>query len=70
MKQILSTIPANYDSSSILISVLYLVRIITWPCNSVKHYHRGRPYVYSPTIIIQCFIARIWLRLDSNRSLH
>jgi hypothetical protein len=26
--------------------------------------------VYSPTIIIQCFIVRIWFRLDSNRSLH
>lgn len=72
MKQILSTRPVPNNPSSILISILYLVRIVTWPCNSVKHYHgkRGRPYVYSPTIIIQCFIIRIWFRLDSNRSLH
>lgn len=49
---------------------MYLIRIIAWPCNSVKHHHRGRPYVYSPTTIIQCFIVRIWFRLDSNRSLH
>ena len=26
--------------------------------------------MYSPTIIIRCFIVRIWFRLDSNRSLH
>jgi hypothetical protein len=26
--------------------------------------------VYSPTIILRCFIVRIWFRLDSNRSLH
>jgi hypothetical protein len=61
---------AYYNSSSILISILYLVGIISWPCNSVRYYHRGRPYVYSPTIIIRCFIVRIWFRLDSNRSLH
>jgi hypothetical protein len=35
-----------------------------------RMFHRGRPYVYSPTIIIRCFIVRIWFRLDSNRSLH
>ncbi len=71
MKQIQSTRPIDYSSSSVLISILYLVGIITWPCNSVKHHHsRGRPYVYPPTIIIRCFIVRIWFRLDSNRSLH
>ena len=69
-KQITSTRPATENISSILISILYLVGIIAWPCNSVKHCHRGRPYVYSPTVIIQCFIFRIWFRLDSNRSLH
>ncbi|MFI5406979.1 MAG: hypothetical protein ACHQ1D_10765 [Nitrososphaerales archaeon] len=70
MKQILSTRPAYYNSSSILISILYLVGIIAWPCNSVKYYHRGRPYIYPSTVIIRCFIVRIWFRLDSNRSLH
>ena len=29
-----------------------------------------RPYVYPPTVILRCFIVRIWLRLDSNRALH
>jgi hypothetical protein len=28
------------------------------------------PYVYDPTVILRCFVVRIWLRLDSNRALH
>src|SRR6476659_1962936 len=31
---------------------------------------RGRPYVYPPTVILRCFIVRIWFRLDSNNRLH
>ncbi|HXT85161.1 MAG TPA: hypothetical protein VN704_12675 [Verrucomicrobiae bacterium] len=31
---------------------------------------RGRPYVYSPTVILRCFIVRLWFRLDSNNGLH
>jgi hypothetical protein len=31
---------------------------------------RGRPYVYSPTVILRCFIVRLWFRLDSNNALH
>jgi hypothetical protein len=31
---------------------------------------RGRPYVYSPTVILRCFIARIWFKIDSNNALH
>jgi len=31
---------------------------------------RGRPYVYHPTLILRCFVVRMWLRLDSNRALH
>ncbi len=37
---------------------------------TIKKRKRGRPYVYSSTIILRCFIVRIWFRLDSNRSLH
>ncbi|CAN5875218.1 hypothetical protein BH23THE1_BH23THE1_35250 [soil metagenome] len=72
-RQILPIRPANYNKSAILISILYLVGLIDWSSgNSVKSHHRrrGRPYVYSPTIILRCFIVRIWFRLDSNRSLH
>ena len=45
---------------------MYLIGLIHWPHNK----KRGRPYVYSPTVILRCFIVRIWFRLDSNRSLH
>ena len=31
---------------------------------------RGRPYVYLPTVILRCFIVRLWFRLDSNNALH
>ncbi len=32
---------------------------------------RGRPFVYSAsTVILRCFIVRIWFRIDSNNALH
>ena len=54
-------------SESILISILYLIGLISWPKSHMKR--RGRPYVYPPTVILRCFVVRIWLRLDSNRAL-
>jgi hypothetical protein len=36
----------------------------------MKRKRRGRPYVYSPTVILRCFIVRLWFRLDSNNALH
>ena len=78
-QQILSKRLASYNSSSILISILYLVGIIDWSSCNVKsgrrrrrrrRRRRGRPYVYSPIVILRCFIVRIWFRLDSNRSLY
>jgi hypothetical protein len=45
-----------------------LIGIIPWPESQRKR--RGRPYVYSPTVILRCFVVRIWMRLDSNRALH
>ena len=57
-------------STSILISILYLIGLIRWPHNSRGGIGRGRPYVYSPTVILRCFVVRIWFRLDSNRALH
>jgi Transposase DDE domain len=45
-----------------------LVGLIRWPHNNKLRL--GRPYVYSPTVILRCFIVRIWFRLDSNRALH
>jgi hypothetical protein len=46
-----------------------MIRLVSWPKSQHKK-RRGRPYVYSPTVILRCFVVRIWLRLDSNRSLH
>ena len=45
-----------------------MVGLICWPHNNKSR--PGRPYVYSPTVILRCFIVRIWFRLDSNRALH
>ena len=43
-----------------------------WPTFFVqdKRRRRGRPYVYSPTVILRCFIVRIWFKIDSNNTLH
>ena len=46
-----------------------MVGLIRWPRDH-KPPTTGRPYVYSPTVILRCFIVRIWFRLDSNRALH
>ena len=37
----------------------------------IKGRRRGsRPSVYSPTVILRCFIVRLWFRMDSNNALH
>src|SRR6476660_3523336 len=46
-----------------------MIRLIPWPKSQHKK-KTGRPYIYSPTVILRCFVVRIWLRLDCNRSLH
>jgi hypothetical protein len=48
-----------------------LIGLIHWPYNSRGGGGGcGRPYVYSSTVILRCFVVRIWFRLDSNRALH
>ena len=47
-----------------------MIGLIRWPHNNGGGGKRGRPYVYSPTVILRCFVVRIWFRLDSNRALH
>jgi hypothetical protein len=61
-------ITANRLNESILFNFLYMIGCIPWP--SLPPRKRGRPYVYSPTIILRCFIVRLWFRLDSNNALH
>ncbi len=47
-----------------------MVGLIRWPHNNNNKTRCGRPYVYSPTtVILRCFIVRVWFRLDSNRAL-
>ena len=46
-----------------------MIGLIPWS-ESQKKGRRGRPYVYSPTVILRCFIVRLWFRLDSNNALH
>ena len=41
-----------------------------WSESQRKKRRRGRPYSYSPTVILRCFIVRLWFRLDSNDVLH
>ncbi|MDR4512326.1 MAG: transposase [Nitrososphaeraceae archaeon] len=45
-----------------------MIGLIRWPHNNKSR--SGRPYVYSPTVILRCLVVRIWFRLDSNRALH
>jgi hypothetical protein len=50
-----------------------LIELISWSESQKKmkrRRRRGRPYVYSPTVILRCFIVRLWFRLDSNNALH
>ncbi len=61
-------ISSDRIKESILFNILYLIGCIPWPTTPPRK--RGRPYVYSPTIILRCFIVRIWFRIDSNNALH
>ncbi|AFU57836.1 hypothetical protein Ngar_c08940 [Candidatus Nitrososphaera gargensis Ga9.2] len=60
--------PTLFRSESVLFGILYLIGCIPWPTPVGKK--RGHPYVYSPTVILRCFIVRIWFRIDSNNALH
>lgn len=47
-----------------------MVGLIPWSESQKMKRRRGRPYVYSPSIILRCFIVLLWFRLDSNNALH
>ncbi len=68
MRTTVPKITVNKLKNSILFNILYLICCIPWPATSRRK--RGRPYVYSPTVILRCFIVRIWFRIDSNNGLH
>lgn len=50
-----------------LFLLLSLVDQISWP-EPPKRW--GRPYTYPPLVILKCFIAMVWLKLDSHRRLY
>jgi hypothetical protein len=70
---LLTTVPKirSWLKESILFNILYLIGCILWSSLSPPR-KRGRPHVYSsPTVILRCFIVRIWwFRQDSNNALH
>jgi hypothetical protein len=57
-------------SESFLIGILCLIGLIPWPIATKKKKKLGRPYVYSPLVMLRCFIVRIWMRIPSNNALH
>jgi hypothetical protein len=63
-KSILSKIPTE----SFLIGILYLIGLLSLYRDNDKK--RGRPYVYPTTVILRCYIIRIWMRIPSNNCLH
>src|ERR1035437_3754940 len=54
-------------SESFLIGILCLIGLIPWPTPAKK---LGRPYVYSPIVMLRCFIVRMWMKIPSNSALH
>jgi hypothetical protein len=68
---LIKTVPKiSFDRSkeSILFNLLYMIGCIPGPIAPRRK--RDRPCVYPPTVILRCFIVRIWFRIDSNNTLH
>ncbi len=58
---------SRIKSESFLIGILCLIGLIPCPKPVRK---RGRPYVYSQTVMLRCFIVRVWLKIPSDNALH
>lgn len=56
-------------TESIIIGILHLIGLLSL-YNDADHHKRGRPYVYQTTVILRCFVVRIWFRIPSNNALH
>ncbi|MBI5146389.1 MAG: hypothetical protein HZA84_04125, partial [Thaumarchaeota archaeon] len=59
---------ARIHSESFLFGILYLIGLFSLYNDDISK--RGRPYVYPTTVILRCFVVRIWLRIPSNNALH
>jgi hypothetical protein len=62
-KTILNKIPTE----SFLIGILHLIGLLSLYTDADK---RGRPYVYPTTVILRCYVTRIWMRIPSNNCLY
>ncbi|MEM3065380.1 MAG: hypothetical protein QW177_08415 [Candidatus Nitrosotenuis sp.] len=60
---------SKIPTESILIGILYLIGLLSL-YNDADQIKRGRPYVYPTTVILRCFVVRIWFRIPSNNALH
>jgi len=56
-------------TDTILIAILRLIGLLSL-YNDADHHKRGRPYAYPTTVMVRCFVVRIWLRIPSNNALH
>lgn len=63
-REILSKI----QPESILLGILRLIGLLCLYKDVDKK--RGHPYVYPTTVMLRCFVVRIWLRIPSNNCLH
>jgi hypothetical protein len=59
--------PSNIPSESFLLGILHLIGLLSLYRDDDK---RGRPYVYPTTVILRCYVVRIWFRIPSNNALH
>lgn len=63
-REILSKI----QSESILLGILHLIGLLCLYNDVDKK--RGHPYVYPTTVMLRCYVVRIWMRIPSNNCLH
>jgi hypothetical protein len=59
---------SKIKSESFLIGILHLIGLLSL-CND-NDKKRGHPYVYPTTVMLRCFVVRIWMRIPSVNALH
>lgn len=63
-------IPSKIRCESFLIGILYLIGLLSLYNDTDNNTKRGRPYIYPTTVMLRCFVVRIWMRIPSNNALH
>jgi hypothetical protein len=59
---------SKIKSESFLIGILHLIGLLCL-CND-NDKKRGHPYIYPTTVMLRCFVVRIWMRIPSVNALH